>query len=38
MSDELIKYSSEKKGLISGSALPEDLESDILSLRPERLV
>ncbi len=37
MSDELIKYSSEKKGLISGSALPEDLESDILSLRPERL-
>ncbi len=37
MSDELIKYTSEKKGLISGSALPEDLESDILSLRPERL-
>ena len=37
MSDEVIKYSSEKQGLISGSALPEDQASDILSLRPERL-
>ena len=37
MSDEVIKYSSENQGLIRGSALPEDQESDILSLRPERL-
>ena len=37
MSDEVIKYSSEKQGLISGSALPEDQTSEILSLRPERL-
>ncbi len=37
MSDDVIKYSSEKQGLISGAALPEDDAPDILSLRPERL-
>jgi Holliday junction DNA helicase RuvB len=37
MSDDVIKYSSEKQGLISGVALPEDEAPDILSLRPERL-
>ena len=37
MSDDVIKYSSENQELISGAALPEDQESDILSLRPERL-
>lgn len=38
MSDDVIKYSSEKQGLISGAALPEDQAPDILSLRPERLL
>jgi holliday junction DNA helicase RuvB len=37
MSDEIIKYSSENQQVISGAALPEDQEADILSLRPERL-
>ena len=37
MSDDVIKYSSENQGLISGVALPEDDSPDILSLRPERL-
>ncbi|MGD9175660.1 MAG: AAA family ATPase, partial [Desulfobacterales bacterium] len=37
MSDDVIKYSSENQGLISGAALPEDESPDILSLRPERL-
>ena len=37
MSDDVIKYSSESQGLISGVALTEDQEADILSLRPERL-
>ncbi|MBW2438819.1 MAG: Holliday junction branch migration DNA helicase RuvB [Desulfobacterales bacterium] len=38
MSDDVIKYSSEKQGLISGAALSEDQAPDILSLRPERLL
>ena len=37
MSDDVIKYSSENQELVSGAVLPEDQESDILSLRPERL-
>lgn len=37
MSDDVIKYSSDNQGLVSGAALPEDEASDILSLRPERL-
>jgi Holliday junction DNA helicase RuvB len=38
MSDDVIKYSSENQGLISGAALPEDQAPDMLSLRPERLL
>ncbi len=38
MSDDVIKYASEKQGLISGAASPEDEAPDILSLRPERLL
>ena len=37
MSDDVIKYSSDDQEVISGAALPEDQQSDILSLRPERL-
>ena len=37
MSDDVIKYSSDNQEVISGAALPEDQQSDILSLRPERL-
>jgi Holliday junction DNA helicase RuvB len=37
MSDDVIKYSSEKQGLISGAALTEDDSPDILSLRPVQL-
>ena len=37
MPDDVIRYSSENQGLISGAALPEDESPDILSLRPERL-
>jgi Holliday junction DNA helicase RuvB len=35
--DNILKYSSDKKGIISGSLLPEDQEPEILSLRPKRL-
>ncbi len=34
MSDDVIKYSSEDRKLVSGECLPVDFESDILSLRP----
>ena len=37
MSDDVIKYSSDNQEVVSRGALPEDQESDILSLRPERL-
>ena len=37
MSDDIIKYSSDNPEIVSRDALPEDQESDILSLRPERL-
>jgi Holliday junction DNA helicase RuvB len=37
MTDDVIKYSTDNQEVISGAALPEDQESDILSLRPERL-
>ena len=37
MTDDVIKYSSQHQGLISGAPLPEDDSPDILSLRPERL-
>jgi len=37
MTDDILKYSSEDSDLISGQAFPEDQETEILSLRPERL-
>jgi len=37
MPDDVIKYSSDNPEVSPGAALPEDQESDILSLRPERL-
>jgi Holliday junction DNA helicase RuvB len=37
MSDDVIKYSSDNQEVVSRTALPEDQEPDILSLRPERL-
>jgi Holliday junction DNA helicase RuvB len=37
MADDVIKYSSDKPNVVSGSSLPEDREPEILSLRPERL-
>jgi len=37
MADDVIKYSSDKQEVVSGTALLEDQEPDILSLRPERL-
>jgi holliday junction DNA helicase RuvB len=37
MSDDVISYSSDKQGIVTGAALTEDQESEILSLRPEYL-
>jgi Holliday junction DNA helicase RuvB len=37
MSDEIVTYSSDDQKLISGSAQPQDHESEIFTLRPERL-
>ena len=37
MSDDVISYSSDKQDIVTGSALLEDQESEILSLRPEYL-
>ena len=37
MSDEIISYSSENQGLVTGASLSEDKDTEILSLRPERL-
>jgi Holliday junction DNA helicase RuvB len=37
MPDDVIKYASESKSIISGASLPEDKETDILSLRPDQL-
>jgi Holliday junction DNA helicase RuvB len=37
MSDDVIKYVSDKKNIITGASLPEDKEPEILSLRPEKL-
>jgi Holliday junction DNA helicase RuvB len=37
MPDDVIKYSSDGQEVVSAAALTEDQESDILSLRPERL-
>lgn len=38
MTDEIITYSSDKEDILSGSCVPADEDSEILSLRPERLV
>ena len=37
MTDDVIKYASDKQDIITGASLPEDTEPDILSLRPEKL-
>jgi Holliday junction DNA helicase RuvB len=37
MSDDVISYSSDKQGIVTGSPLSEDQEPEILSLRPEYL-
>ncbi len=37
MSDDVFTYTSDNPEVISGSALPEDQDPDILSLRPESL-
>ncbi|MDX9788838.1 MAG: Holliday junction branch migration DNA helicase RuvB [Desulfobacterales bacterium] len=37
MSDDFLTYSTDPRGLLSGQCLPADMESEILSLRPERL-
>lgn len=37
MVDDVIKYASDNKNIVTGDSLPEDKEADILSLRPERL-
>jgi len=37
MPDDVIKYASESKSIVSGASLPEDKEADILSLRPDQL-
>jgi Holliday junction DNA helicase RuvB len=38
MPDDVFKYTSEYRNSVSGSALPQDQDPEILSLRPERLV
>lgn len=37
MTDEINKHSADKQGILTGSCLPVDQESEILSLRPEKL-
>jgi len=37
MSDDVISYSSDKKGVVAANSTQEDLEPEILSLRPARL-
>ncbi len=37
MTDDIIKYTSETRGIVSPEPLPMDAELDIVSLRPERL-
>ncbi len=36
MPDDIITYSTDKHGMLSGSSMPDDQEPTILSLRPER--
>jgi Holliday junction DNA helicase RuvB len=37
MSDDILSYSSDLKGILSEKETPQDLETEILSLRPENL-
>lgn len=37
MSDDVFKYVSQPKGILTESKIPADLDTEILSLRPERL-
>ena len=37
MTDDILTYSSDKKGILSETCTPADQEMEILSLRPERL-
>jgi hypothetical protein len=37
MPDDIISYASDDQELISGAAMPEDKDPEILSLRPENL-
>ncbi len=37
MSDDVLSYSSDLKGILSEKETPQDLEAEILSLRPEKL-
>lgn len=37
MSDDILTYSSDRKGILSEKETPQDLGTDILSLRPESL-
>ena len=34
MSDDIISYSSDKKGIVTSNSTPDDITSDIVSLRP----
>lgn len=38
MSDDFLTYSDDPRGIVSGQCLPVDKESEILNLRPERLL
>ena len=37
MTDDILKHYSAQTGIVSGECLPDDHESEILSLRPDRL-
>ncbi|MCD4805970.1 MAG: Holliday junction branch migration DNA helicase RuvB, partial [Desulfobacterales bacterium] len=37
MTDEILKYSSDNQGILTGTSLPVDEEPAIKSLRPEHL-
>jgi Holliday junction DNA helicase RuvB len=37
MADDVIKYSSDSQGIVTGRCLPDDREPDIMSLRPTQL-
>ena len=37
MADDILKFNSNKQGIVSKSALPVDKNPDILSLRPKKL-